>query len=295
MHVLTKIFVVLVSLLAVLLVPLVVVYAHNEDNYKGKFQSAETRAAIAVQELQQIGETHATERAQLQQQLQGLMSDKEALAKDRDTAMADVRGLRKDVALATSRQDKITAHLSTITAAVDAGQKLMEALMDEVRTMRSEALSAERRAVELDEALRDKSKQLEVAVAARRAMQEEIQQLKEEHARALDQIAVYGQKYGRLEQEGFEPIAPLQTDLDATVVNVRRGLQQTLAEINAGSRDGIKEGWEMTIGRRGTFLGILRIITVDINRATGVVELEDPEGRGRVEAGDRVFTRAGRS
>lgn len=295
MHVLTKIFVVLVSLLAVLLVPLVVVYAHNEDNYKGKFQSAQTRAAIAVQELQQIGETHATERAQLQQQLQGLMSDKEALAKDRDTSMADVRGLRKDVALATSRQDKITAHLSTITAAVDAGQKLMEALMDEVRTMRSEALAAERRAVELDEALRDKSKQLEVAVAARRAMQEEIQQLKEEHARALDQIAVYGQKYGRLEQEGFEPIAPLQTDLDATVVNVRRGLQQTLAEINAGSRDGIKEGWEMTIGRRGTFLGILRIITVDINRATGVVELEDPEGRGRVEAGDRVFTRAGRS
>lgn len=295
MHVLTKIFVVLVSLLAVLLVPLVVVYAHNEDNYKGKFQSAQTRAAIAVQELQQIGETHATERAQLQQQLQGLMSDKEALAKDRNTAMADVRGLQKDVALATSRQDKITAHLSTITAAVDAGQKLMEALMDEVRTMRSEALAAERRAVELDEALRDKSKQLEVAVAARRAMQEEIQQLKEEHARALDQIAVYGQKYGRLEQEGFEPIAPLQTDLDATVVNVRRGLQQTLAEINAGSRDGIKEGWEMTIGRRGTFLGILRIITVDINRATGVVELEDPEGRGRVEAGDRVFTRAGRS
>ena len=295
MHVLTKIFVVLVSLLAVLLVPLVVVYAHNEDNYKGKFQSAQTRAAIAVQELQQIGETHATERAQLQQQLQGLMSDKEALAKDRDTSMADVRGLRKDVALATSRQDKITAHLSTITAAVDAGQKLMEALMDEVRTMRSEALAAERRAVELDEALRDKSKQLEVAVAARRAMQEEIQQLKEEHARALDQIAVYGQKYGRLEQEGFDPIAPLQTDLDATVVNVRRGLQQTLAEINAGSRDGIKEGWEMTIGRRGTFLGILRIITVDINRATGVVELEDPEGRGRVEAGDRVFTRAGRS
>ena len=295
MHVLTKIFVVLVSLLAVTLVPLVVVYAHNEDNYKSKFQAAETRAAMAVQELQQIGQTHATERARLQQQLQAVTITNESLAKIRDTAIADVHALRKDVALARSQQDKIAADLSTITASVSAGQQLMEALMDEVRTMRSEALSAERRAVELDEALRDKSKQLDVAVAARRAMQEEVQQLKEEHARALDQIAIYGQKYGRLEKEGFEPIAPVPTDLDATVLNVRRGLQQTLAEINAGSRDGIKEGWKMTIGRRGTFLGILRIITVDINRATGVVELEDPVGRGRVEAGDRVFTRAGRS
>src|SRR6185503_20275421 len=44
-HVLTKIFIVLVSLLAVLIVPLVVVYAHNEDSYKRRYDAAEARAA----------------------------------------------------------------------------------------------------------------------------------------------------------------------------------------------------------------------------------------------------------
>ena len=90
-------------------------------------------------------------------------------------------------------------------------------------------------------------------------------------------------------------IDKLMIDLDATVVSVRRGAEQTLAEINAGSRDGVQEGWIMTIGRSGNFLGNLRIIAVDINNATGIVELEDPNGRGRVEAGDRVYARRGRS
>ena len=42
MHVLTKVFIVLVSLLSVLLVPLVVVYSHNEDSYKSKFEESDS-------------------------------------------------------------------------------------------------------------------------------------------------------------------------------------------------------------------------------------------------------------
>jgi hypothetical protein len=156
--------------------------------------------------------------------------------------------------------------------------------------MRSEAVSAERRAVELDEALRDMSGQLDSAVAARRAMQEELQQIKEEHAQALQSVAAYVEKFGRLDIQIAASTTPT-VDLDATVVSVRRGPEQSLAEINAGSRDGIKAGWVMMIGRSGNFLGNLRIIAVDISHATGVIELEDAGGRGRVEAGDRVYAR----
>ena len=157
--------------------------------------------------------------------------------------------------------------------------------------MRSEALAAERRSLELDEALRDRTGQLESAVAARRAVQEELQQLREEHARAMEQLAVYVERHGRLDVELGLPPVPM-VDLDATVVSVRRGAERTLAEINAGTRDGVREGWIMSIGRSGNFLGTLRIIAVDINNATGIVELEDP-AVGRVEAGDRVYARRG--
>jgi predicted nucleic acid-binding Zn-ribbon protein len=294
-HVLTKIFIVLVSLLSVLLVPLVVVYAHNEDSFKAKYEAAAALAAAANQNLETEGITHAEERARVELQVRELSGENKTLAREREGAVTDVRRLEGDLSQARGQQAEIRADLATISSAVSAGQDLIESLLSEVRTMRSEALAAERRSVELDEALRDITGQLESAVAARRAVQEELQQLREEHARALGRVAVYVEKYGRVELEGG-PLPPAITvDLDATVVSVRRGAEQTLAEINAGSRDGIQEGWIMTIGRSGNFLGNLRIIAVDINNATGIVELEDPNGRGKVEAGDRVYARRGRT
>ncbi|MHC4140745.1 MAG: hypothetical protein ACYSUF_02305 [Planctomycetota bacterium] len=249
MHVLTKIFIVLVSLLAVLLVPLVVVYAHNEDSFKAKYEAAAALSAAANQNLETEGITHAEERARMELQVRELTVENKTLARERESALTDVRQLDGELAEARSQQAEIRADLATISSAVSAGQDLIESLLSEVRTMRSEALAAERRSVELDEALRDITGQLESAVAARRAVQEELQQLREEHARALERVAVYVEKYGRVELEGG-PLPPAITvDLDATVVSVRRGAEQTLAEINAGSRDGIQEGWIMTIGR----------------------------------------------
>lgn len=290
MHVLTKIFIVLVSLLSILLVPLVVVYAHNEDSFKAKYESASAQAAAANQNFQTAQLAHAQREADLDLQIRELMSDNEDLVRQRESAAADIRRLQIDLAESRSQQAGIRADINTISSAVATGQDLIDSLMTEVRTMRTEAVSSERRAVELDEALRDMQGQLDSAVAARRAMQEELQQIKEEHAQALQSVAAYVEKFGRLDIQVAASTTPT-VDLDATVVSVRRGMEQTYAEINAGSRDGIQEGWVMMIGRAGNFLGNLRIIAVDINHATGVVELEDANGRGQVEAGDRVYAR----
>ena len=290
MHVLTKIFIVLVSLLSILLVPLVVVYANNEDSYKAKHESSSAQAAVANQNFQNAQLAHAQREADLDLQIRELMSENESLARQRESATADIRRLQIELAETRSQQAGIGADINVISSAVATGQDLIDSLLTEVRTMRSESLGAERRAVELDEALRDVSGQLGSAVAARRALQEELQQIKEEHARSLQSIAVYIEKYGRLDIQVAASTTPT-VNLDATVVSVRRGSEQTLAEINAGSRDGVREGWVMMIGRDGNFLGNLRIIAVDINRATGVVELEDTSSRGQVEAGDRVYAR----
>ncbi len=69
-HVLTKIFIVLVSLLALLLVPLVVVYAYNEDSFKAKYQVADAQAATAVDRLGAEQAVHAAEITRLQLQIQ---------------------------------------------------------------------------------------------------------------------------------------------------------------------------------------------------------------------------------
>ena len=295
MHVLTKIFVVLISLLAVLLVPLVVVYAHNEDSFKARFQAAEARAAAAAVRLknEQLGQVARV--SQLQSEIQERDAARADLMRERDAAGADIRDLETRLARAQGQQDKIRADLAKLASALNSGQQLMGQLLSEVVTTRSDAMQAERRAVALDERVRDLMGQLDVAVAARRAMQEELQQLKQELASALQQNAMFVAKWGALEQdETLTAGRPPTVNLDARVLNVRRGLDQDLAEINAGSRDGVEEGWELMIARGGDFLARLRIIEVDINRSTGVIELEDPRSRGEVQAGDRVLARGGR-
>jgi hypothetical protein len=47
------------------------------------------------------------------------------------------------------------------------------------------------------------------------------------------------------------------------------------------------------IGDGATFVGDLRIIRVDVNRAVGIVELEDASGRGEVRSGQRAVARKG--
>jgi hypothetical protein len=49
----------------------------------------------------------------------------------------------------------------------------------------------------------------------------------------------------------------------------------------------------MTIGDGSRFIGKLQITSVDVNKAVGTVEMEDPAGRGAVRAGQKVTIRKG--
>ena len=79
---------------------------------------------------------------------------------------------------------------------------------------------------------------------------------------------------------------------ETTVLDVSRGADRVLVEVDAGSRDGVQEGWILTIGNEGTFIGKLRIIEVDINRSTGILSLENAS-RGKIEIGHRAYALMG--
>jgi hypothetical protein len=293
-HVLTKIFIVLVSLLAVMLVPLVVTYAYNENAYQKRFADAEAQADAAQANLSAAAARHGAVETRQTAEIQRLMEVNAGLRRTADDLQADVRQLESELALARNMDTEINAQLSTLAKSVDAGQVLTESLITELRNLRREALASERQKVELDEALRDVSAQLDVAVEARRALQEQLQRLQDEHATALDTIGKYVATVGQLSDEVLLGSAGTRPDrnLSSTIIGVRRSNDQVLAEIDAGERDGVKVGWTMTISHGGKFIATLRIINVDINRATGVVEQEDANTRGVVEIGNRASAHA---
>jgi hypothetical protein len=292
-HVLTKIFVVLVALLAVLLVPLVVVYAHNENSYQARFQEAEARATASGASLEAAKASHGAAEARRMAENEALTQERTRLQGELADYETEVRRLESRLADAESMDTEINARLSTLALALESSQQLTESLIDEVRLLRKDALASERRSVELDEALRDVRSKLEVAVAARRALAEELQRMKDENATALDTVAQYVATYGQLDTNQVVSLGGVTPDvsLDARIINVRRSADQDLAEIDAGSRDGVREGWLMTVKGSGGFVARLKIISVDINRATGVIELEDAGARGPVEVGQTVYAR----
>lgn len=293
-HILTKVFIVLVSMLAVLLVPLVVVYAHNEDSYKAKYQEAETLANANQADLDAAKLSHANSMAAKEIRIADLLREAADLQTDVDRRGAEIRDLERRLVSAEGMQTQIVAKLTRLVSTVEAGHELNESLITELRTIRGEALAAERRQVDLDEELREVSGQLEVAVAARRALQEELHRLSEEHAKAMSSLSHYEARIGALSDVPDltrEGIAPTH-NVNATVIGVRRDQDRILAEIDAGSRDRLREGWVGTIGHGGTFVAKIRIISVDINRSTGLVTLESKD-RGKVEIGNRVYFRAG--
>ncbi len=292
MHVLTKIFVVLVSLLAVFLVPLVVVYAYNEDSYRAMYQEAQAQVSVARDATQAATARHGAAELRLQGEIEDLRRANAELERHRTNALVEIRQLESRLVSAESMRAETQAELAKLASGVQTSSALATNLVEELQNARRDALVAERKRVELDEALRDVSSQLEVAVAARRALQEELQRMNEQQAATMARMSEYVARFGELDEAPVAASVVADRNLTTNVVGVRRSADQVLAEIGAGSRDGVQVGWTMTIGRGSEFLGNLRIISVDVNRATGVVTHEH-EARGRVDIGDVVQSFAG--
>jgi hypothetical protein len=287
-HPLTKIFIVLVALLAVAIVPLVAVNAANEGTFKRRWLDEQAKSAAATTELAAARANHQATEAALSKTIS-----------EGDSRAAQLRKVEGELAAARALQATINSNLEIMAQTGKASTALNESLVRELRDLRAKVVESEKQVVELDEAVATLTSQLEVADAARRSLQEELIRISEEKAFAVASIAKYVAYFGELPaaSAGATTILdggriPADRDLSATVVGVQRIGDSTLAEINAGSRDGVREGWVLMIGDSGRFVANLRIIEVDVNRATGVVELENRSG-GSVAIGQRAVARRG--
>ncbi len=294
MHILTKIFVVLVSLLAVFMVPLVVVSTMNQEHWRRDALDMQTQVAAMRGQQRAEQQSYVAREAQMKEQL-------DAYSQKQQTSIADLESCRiarneaeARLVTAESRIASQDGVQRTLAQGVKTAEELNRKLVADLETLRSTALAAERRRVELAERVAELDSELQVAEAVQRALREENARFKRDQ-RAMDAtISEYAARYGAVEGDVLtadEGIAP-DRNLEATVLDVARSPERTLVEIDAGSRDGVQTGWEMTVGDGGTFIGRLRIIQVDLNRATGILTLES-SARGMAKSGQRAYALAG--
>ena len=298
MHILTKILVVLVALLACAIAPLAAVSSTNQFVFKQKAEDATATLKAKEAEMCVANDSYNASVAALQAKVAGMESQLRAATMERDKETQMRADKERDLERVRIEIADLKGQVGAFSANDTLQTKLIDAMRQDIEGARTQYLAAEKARVELQDSLARMQGDLDSETAAKRQLQEQLQKVSEDKERAMADVQRYAALHGSAAPRAgatADAGLPVVADrsLSATLVDVKREPDATLAEINAGSRDGVKEGWVMTIAEGSNFIGNLRIVQVDVNRAVGVVELEDATGRGEVKSGQRAIARKG--
>gem|GEM_PF-253911 len=302
LHILTKIFVVLVSLLAVAIVPLAAVQSSNQALLKQQIKDKDVQVSAARSELDAERALRAKSENDTALQIKDLDAEKNRLQSELAQSGLRLRSLDAEVAQAKIR---LVSLEQTIAVALDgdrAKTELTKTLSTELDQQRISLNDCERMRIDIEQKYSKTDSDLRVAQEALGDLKEQVAALSSDKARSDQVVQSYTAKFGPADSASASAgssgsagasIETPDRDLSAKIVNVKRTDNKVYAEIDAGSRDGVKVGWLMTIGDGSRFVGKLMITSVDVNKAVGTVELEDVAARGAVRAGQKVSVRKG--
>lgn len=295
MHILTKIFIVLVTLLAVAIVPLVATYTTNENSYRAMYNSADDQRRVSMTRATESEQALVAQRGQMQQEIDARESTISAQRTEQANVRANVESLNAQIGRLEARLAQSSANLQALSSASEVNSELKQRFVNENYDLRKEAIDSERMVMEMEDQLEQSRYQSEEADRAKRKAIEERHNMEKQLDVLQARLDAYITKFGELEAFTIVDagVAPDRT-LSSVVLTVSRDFDDVLVEINVGSRDGVRRGWIMTVGSNGTFLGRLQIEQVDINRSVGRVTLEDAS-RGLVVPGSTVFAVKGRN
>ena len=295
MHILTKIFIVLVTLLAVAIVPLVATYTTNENTYRSKFRSADDQQRVAMIRASDAETALFSQRVQMQNEIDTRDANIGKLIGEQSNTRSSLSSLKAQIGRLQANLSQSNANLQALSSASEVNSELKQRFVVENYTLRQNVIDAERMIMDMEDTLEDTRMEAQGAMRAEQKAIEERHEMEKEIDTIRSKLASYVSKFGELEALAtvITGTAP-DRSLSSTVLTVSRDGGEVLVEINSGSRDGVQEGWIMTVGQNGTFLGRLQIEEVDINRSIGRISLEDPS-RGLVMPGSSVYAVKGRN
>lgn len=294
MHILTKILIVVVTLLVVMLVPLVMVNATNESSFKSRFQAAQAdNDTLRMQAVASSNARLASEVA-LNAQVRTLEAENAALRQQSERQAAEGRRLQGDLDRSTSLIAGMGSTLAQIEQTGKANAEITKGLIAEADALRKRETQLSERTVALEQQVADLRDTEGVLRAEIFKLQEQLKESADQRDRDAATIARYEAQVGSLRTASAGEVRRVaDRNLRAKVVRVIDDPAGKLASIDAGERDGVQPGWVLTVSDGTNYIANLRVIEVDVNRAVGVVELEDPAAGRVVAAGQTAIARQG--
>lgn len=269
MHILTKLLVVLTSVLAVLLAGLTIAYSANADalvaetrNAKAQVQAEKARADSAAEIIAANQEAENL----LQSRLDTEETVRETRIRSFEQRIAELEAENQRLRLNEQRQ---TDQINSFIAMGQQADAFRASDREEIAALRTEINRVSTRLIDLIDRNSDLESLLEASDNQVRAQQEIIVELR----RGGDGT---GGVAAALPSTFRARVSDIVTDSAGAV----------LIEINAGSSDRLAEDMELNIVRGGLFLGKIRLVRVDLNEAVGRLILDG--GNGSVRDNDEI-------
>jgi len=280
-HILTKAFMVIATLLSVALSALVIAYAANTDKIRQDYSEVKVELEATKAALSAGTSTQSQQIVRLEQQV-GDLTSRLSDANSKVTALQDERAtLQRDKAQAVADKTSAESKISEQTEVARTQATLLTNLGDEVRTLRKNELVYKQRQLEMEDRLNDLQAQRDVLDQNYRALQEELAQLKQGTT-----TTVAGG--GAATNAPFQYSGPV---IMGKVESVQRdpGTNRTLAKLSIGSNDRVAKNMLMRVVRNNQFIANVVVTQADLSYSIGAVDTLGKQVE--VREGDTVVSR----
>jgi predicted RNase H-like nuclease (RuvC/YqgF family) len=263
----TKIFVVLTTILALVIVPLMIAYVHNTAGIKGELEDVEQRRAVAVKEAQIINAQMAQTQNQVARAVEEADQARQRRLNEIDDLMTQITSKQQQITDLQNSLDQRNAQINTLVAGNEQSGKIIQMLEEELGEKRDRLVKADRQNIELT----DKNQELRVKVDT---MNEQVRLLQEKLAGTREQLVEIEQqrRHGVSGDDETRPV-PAVRPIRGMITNVREVDGETFVAVNVGSNDQVAEGMLFIIHKADQYVGSLKITNVDLNSSAGRVTL----------------------
>ena len=274
MSILTKIFVVLVTVFAVANVAMVIPYVNNTSHYKNEVGDLEARLKQATADAQLANdrvETLNEKYAQLNEDLTVQKGDYEGQI---TSLQAQLTTKQSEVIKLSGQVNEKEAQLQQVSAGTEQQSLIIATMREELESARTDTLRNQKRNTELTDQNQTLSTELETAV-------EQVRLLKEKLADLENQLTSGGVASDSDQAASGPAIAA--SNIRGVVTGVQTISDDVYVSINIGSNDQVTTGMEFMIHDGPTFIGTMVVSKVDLNSSAGRITLATGQIRTNLE------------
>ena len=283
MNILTKICVVVLLITSLIACVVFVNMATNNANYKQKFEQEQLKAAQGENQKQSHMNTAAQARTALETKHTESANQKGVYLTKIDSLQAELeKSDRKNVEL-ERKLTNLQVSLDGLSRASEAQTKTIDGLHTNLTAANKDAQKKHADAIRLETLLKKSQAKAQLLERDMSVLKQRAKRQKADYIAVSDKLATLEKRHGVVGTAMADPLVPADR-----VTGTITAITDNLASINIGSSSGLKKGMMLIIYRGADFVGRLKLESVDVNEAAGILMDGNPLSPLK---GDKVTTK----